>query len=103
MKAYFIYRDGEKFGNLTGYTTEKGARKALVGCEDWYKVMRPYKPVFTDADIPQREWIDMGIYVWSDYKKCYLFKREVWSRKVWNKYVKEHYQFIEQDYEIDIK
>ena len=102
MKHWFIYRDGKLIGNPTGYTTLQGAKKSLVGCSDWYKVMRPYQTAFTDDNIPQREWIDMGIYEWSEYANCYLFKREVWSRKVWNEYLKEHYEFVEREYTIDI-
>ena len=102
MKHWFIYRDGKLVGNPIGYTTLRGAKKSLVGCEDWYKAMRPYKSVFADADIPEREWIDMGIYVWSPYTKSYLFKREVWSRKVWNEYLKKHYEFIEKEYRVDV-
>jgi hypothetical protein len=101
-KAIFIYRDGELVGNATGYTTEKGAKKSLVGCSDWYKVMKPYKTVYKDDEIPQ-EYKEMGIYEWSKYTNSWLFKREVWSRKVWNEYVKKHYQFVEKDFNIDIK
>ena len=51
MKAFFIYRDGKPYGSPTGYTTEKGAKKSLVGCQDWYKVMRPYRSVFKKGEI----------------------------------------------------
>ena len=101
-KAIFIYRDGELVGNATGYTTEKGARKSLVGCRDWYNVMKPYKTFYKEDEIPQ-EYKDMGIYEWSKYTNSWLFKREVRSRKVWNEYVKKHYQFVEKDFNIDIK
>ena len=65
MKAFFIYRDGKPYGSPTGYTTEKGAKKSLVGCQDWYKVMRPYRSVFKKGEIPE-EWVTMGIYEWSE-------------------------------------
>ena len=102
MKAFFIYRDGKPYGSPTGYTTEKGAKKSLVGCQDWYKVMRPYRSVFKKGEIPE-EWITMGIYEWCEYTDSYLFKREVWSRKIWTPYMKEHYQIVEKEYNIDVK
>lgn len=99
-KAIFIYRDGKLVGNATGYTTEKGARKSLVGCGDWYKVMKPYETYYEKDDIPV-EYKDMGIYEWSEYTNCWIFRREVWSRKVWNEYVKKHYRFVEKEYNIE--
>lgn len=42
MKAFFVFRDGELVGSPIGYTTEMGALKSLVGCEDWYKLLWPY-------------------------------------------------------------
>lgn len=97
MKAIFIYKDGELFGSQTGYTTIKGAQKALVGCEDWYNLIREYEYKVTE------ETIKLGIHEYWQGGNKYLFKREVWSRKIWNEYVKEHYQFLEKEYEIVIK
>ena len=102
MKAVFIYKDGKQVGNPTGYTTVKGAKKSLVGCEDWYRLLTPYVKPRNDNDIPT-EWIKSGIFEWSEHIESYLFKQEVWSRKVWNEYVKEHYEFIEKEYNIDVK
>ena len=102
MKAFFIFRDGKLFGNSIGYTTEKGARKALVGCEDWYRELRKYDLGNGLQEVPQ-ESIDMGFYEWADCVNCYLFNREVWSRKIWTPYVKEHYQIIEKEFDIVFK
>lgn len=101
MKAIFIYKDGELFGSPIGYTTVKGAQKALVGTEDWYKIIQKYEYKVTE------ETIKLGIHkYWEGSKEgtsCYLFQREVWSKKIWNPYVAEHYQFLEKEYEIVIK
>ena len=102
MKAFFIFRDGELFGNPIGYTTEKGARKALVGCEDWHRELDRYYIGNGETEVPQ-ESIDMGFYKWGKYVNCYLFDREVWSRKIWTPYVKEHYQIIEKEFDIVFK
>lgn len=99
MKAIFIYRDGKLFGSPGGYTTEKGARKSLVGCEDWYRELRPYTMLNASKDL-SKEMKTTGFYEWSDYTHCWLFKREKWSRKIWNDYVKKHYNFVEEDFEI---
>ena len=97
MKAFFIYRDGKPFGSPTGYTTKAGARKSLVGCDDWYKLLIPYE---SDYKNPSKEMIDSGIYEWSEYG--WLFERSVWSRKVWTPYVKEHYEIVEKEYNINV-
>lgn len=101
-KAFFIYRDGKKFGNPTGYTTEKGAKKSLVGCEDWYRLLIPYQRLNAKEEISD-EMKATGFFEWSKYGNCWLFDRAAWSRKIWTPYVKEHYQFIEKDYDIEIK
>lgn len=99
-KAIFIYRDGKLVGNAIGYTTEKGARRSLVGSIDWYMVMKAYKTYYKDDEIPQ-EYKDMGLYEWSEYTNCWIIRRDMWSRKVWNEYVKKHYQFVEKEYNIE--
>lgn len=103
MKAFFIYRDGKKYGSPIGYTTEKGAKKSLVGCEDWYREMMKYYKWHAKTATPPQELIDMKMYEWSEYVNCWLFDRSVWSRKIWTPYMKEHYQIIEQDYNINVK
>ena len=44
-----------------------------------------------------------GFFEWSIYTSSWLFNRKVWSRKIRPPYVKEHYQFIEKEYEINTK
>ena len=102
MKAFFIYRDGKKFGNPTGYTTVKGAKKSLVGCDDWHRLLIPYERLNARKEISE-EMKATGFFEWSEYTHSWLFDRRVWSIKIWAPYVKEHYQIIEQDYDIDVK
>lgn len=102
MKAFFIYRDGKEFGRPTGYTTEKGAKKSLVGCDDWYNLLMPYQLLNTKKEISE-EMKATGLFEWSKYTNCWFFDRRVWSRKIWAPFVKEHYQIIEQDYDTDVK
>lgn len=99
MKAYFIYRDGKPFGSIIGYTTEKGARRALVGCEDWNRELRKYDLGNGHKEVPQ-ESIDLGFYEWHECVQCYLFRRDIWSRKIWQKYLKEHYEIKEKEFDI---
>lgn len=99
MKAWFIFRDGKPWGNPTGYTTVKGARKALVGNSDWYDTLVPYSKYQGKEDIPE-ELKDLGIYEWGEYVNCWLLDRRKWSLKVWNPYVKEHYEFKEMECKI---
>ena len=101
MKAYFIYRDGKSYGSPVGYTTEKGAKKSLVGSEDWHRELHKYDLGYAVENPPQ-ESIDLGIYVWYQPNNYYVFKREVWSRKIWQKYLKEHYEIKEQEFEINV-
>lgn len=104
MKAFFIFRDGELFGSPIGYTTETGAKKALVGCEDWHRILSEYEftnATFTKDNPPPQELIDMWEY--SDYCETYLFKRDVWSKKYWQPYLKEHYKIIEKEFDIIFK
>lgn len=104
MKAFFIFRDGELYGNPTGYTTEKGAKKSLVGCEDWHNILQEYtEKHFTKECPPNQDFIDCNMYEYSEYTESYIFNREVWSRKFWNRYVKEHYKIIEKEFDIVFK
>ena len=100
-KAFFIYRNGKPCGNPTGYTTEKGAKKSLVGCDDWYRLLKKYEYI-SDEEITD-EMKECGMYYWSEYVNEWMLDRKVWSRKIWAPYVKEHYQIIEQDYNIKVK
>jgi hypothetical protein len=102
MKAFFIFKDGELVGSPIGYTTEKGARKSLVGSEDWCDELYKYDYANACPNAPQ-ELIDMGLYEWSEYTNSYLFNREAWSRKIWNKYFNEHYKIIEKEFDIVFK
>lgn len=102
MKAFFIYRDGKPFGNPTGYTTEKGAKKSLVGCEDWYRLLIPYQQLNAKKEISD-EMKEIGFFEWSNYSECWLFNRAKWSRAIWTPYVKKHYEIVEKDYNIDVK
>lgn len=102
LKAYFIFRDGKVFGSPVGYTTIQGAKKALVGCEDYLNILYKYDLGNGRTSVPQ-EFIDLGLYVWSDYVKSYLFNREVWTRKIWNKYRDEHYEITEKEFDIIFK
>lgn len=106
MKAFFIFRDGELFGNPIGYTTEKNAKKSLVGCEDWYRLLREYdlgNATFTKECPPPSDLVQCGMREYGEYCETYLFKREVWSRKIWTPYAKEHYKIIEKEFDIIFK
>lgn len=103
MKAYFIYKDGKLVGHPVGYTTAEGAKKSLVGSEDWHRELKKYDKWHAHKENPPQELIDMKMYEWSEYTDCWLFERKVWSTKVWNEYVKKHYQFLEKEYEIIVK
>ena len=103
MEAYFIFREGcQQVGSLIGYTTEKQAYKALVGSEDWNRELCKYDLGNGRSEVPQ-ELIDLGLYYWSEYTQTYLFRREVWSRKIWSKYVKDHYKIEKREFEIVFK
>lgn len=99
MKAFFIYKDGGIVGSQVGYTTRKGALKSLVGSVDWYKELRKYEykqpHEITDEDkaegIFKQNPIDVG---------SWCFCREAWSRKIWGKYVEEHYEIVEKEFDI---
>lgn len=101
MKAYFIFKDGELVGSPVGYTSIKGAKKSIVGTDDYMDMLHKYDqgPV---NKAPQ-ELIDMGIYVWYSSISSYLFNRDIWNRKIWNKYFDEHYKIEEKEFEIIFK
>lgn len=101
MKAYFIFKDGELVGSPVGYTSIKGAKKSLVRTDDYMDMLRKYDqgPV---NKAPQ-ELIDMGIYVWYNSISSYLFNRDVWNRKIWNKHFNKHYKIEEKEFEIIFK
>lgn len=102
MKAFFIFKDGEVVGSPIGYTTELGAKKALVGTKEWYTELWKYDKGNGKKTVPQ-ESIDLGLYKWSESVQCYLFDRTVWSRKIWNKYVEEHYKIVEKEFDVVFK
>lgn len=102
MKAFFIFKDGELIGSPIGYTTVKGAQKSLVGSEDWSRLHIQYAIYNASKDIPQ-EMIDSGMFRRSYNNECWLFEREVWTRKVWTPYLKEHYKIIEKEFDIVFK
>lgn len=98
MKKWFIFKDGKPYGNEVGYTTEKGARKSLVGCAEWINELAKY-PYYEKDAIPE-DIKNLGIYEWGEYVNCWLLDRRKWSIKVWNPYVKEHYEFKEMECKI---
>ena len=102
MKAFFIFKDGELVGSPIGYTTDKGAKKSLVGTDDYMDMLHKYDYANAEESAPQ-ELIDMGMYVWYSSINVYLFNREVWSRKIWTKYLDEHYKIIEKEFDIVFK
>ena len=102
MKAFFIFKDSELVGSPVGYTSIKGAKKSLVGTEDYCNELHKYDYANAQESAPQ-ELIDMGMYVWYSSINAYLFNREVWSRKIWNKYFNEHYKIIEKEFDIVFK
>ena len=102
MKAFFIFKDGELVGSPIGYTTDKGAKKSLVGTDDYMDMLHKYDYANAEESAPQ-ELIDMGMYVWYSSINVYLFNRDVWTRKIWNKYLDEHYKIIEKEFDIVFK
>lgn len=102
MKAFFIFKDGELVGSPIGYTSDKGAKKSLVGSEDYCNVLHKYDFANACEKAPQ-ELIDMGLYEWYSSINLYLFNRDVWTRKIWNKYFNEHYKIIEKEFDIVFK
>ena len=101
MKAFFIYRDGKRYGSPTGYTTENGAKKSLVGREDWNNLLHQYEYISNEEMTDELK--ELGMYYRSKYDNSWILDRSVWSRKIWAPYRKEHYKFVEEEYEINIK
>lgn len=102
MKAWFIFKDGKIVGNLTGYTTEKGAIKSLVGSEDWHKCREAYHHFYLNENIPE-EYKTNGMYKQTYDKNAWLIRNEVWSKKIWLPYMKKHYDILEKEFEIVFK
>ena len=102
MKAFFLFKDGNLVGSPLGYTTKVGAKKSLVGTEDWQEVLNKYDIGNGRKSVPQ-ELIDMGLYEWGTYSNSYIFNRDAWSRKIWSKYFDEHYKIEEKEFEIVFK
>ena len=100
MKAFFIFKDGELVGNPIGYTTIQGAKNSLVGSEDWHNLLRPYE--LKRGELTEEEQ-KSGIWRQSMFGEGWLFSRDGWCRKVWSPYVKEHYKFIEKEFDIVFK
>ena len=103
MKAFFIFKDGKLVGSPIGYTTEKGALKSRVGCEDWYKTLRPYDKHIYGLENISKEQSKLGLWKYYSTTDHWLFQREIWSRKIWTPYVKEHYKIIEKEFDIVFK
>ena len=41
--------------------------------------------------------------LWMFYERIWLFQRDKWTRKIWTPYVKEHYKFVEKEFDIIFK
>ena len=103
MKAIFIFKDDKLVGNPIGYTTIEGAKKSLVGSGDWHEQLDGYKSHKKEEELTEEEK-NSGIWKKAAFTdNLWLFQREVWSRKIWNQYVKEHYKFIEKEFDIVFK
>lgn len=103
MKAIFIFKDGKLIGNPIGYTTIKGAQKSLIGSDDWYEQIKDYQSNRKEEELTEEEKTS-GIWKKATFNdNLWLFQREVWSRKIWNQFVKEHYKFIEKEFDIVFK
>ena len=74
MKAFFIFRDGKLVGSPIGYTTEKGALKSLVGCEDWYKMLRPYDKHIYGLENISAEQSKLGLWKYYSTTDHWLFQ-----------------------------
>ena len=103
MKAIFIFKDDKLVGNPIGYTTIDGAKKSLVGSDDWHEQLDGYESHKKEEELTEEEK-NSGIWKKATFTdNLWLFQREVWSRKIWNQYVKEHYKFIEKEFDIVFK
>ena len=103
MKAIFIFKDDKLVGNPIGYTTIEGAKKSLVGSDDWHEQLDGYKSHKKEEELSEEEK-NSGIWKKATFTdNLWLFQREVWGRKIWNQYVKEHYKFIEKEFDIVFK
>ena len=102
MKAWFIFKDGNLIGNPIGYTTEKGARKSLEGCEDWHNCRKKYNHFYKNEDIPE-DYKTNGMYEEMFDKSGWLLKNNVWEKKIWKPFVQENYQIVEKEFEIVFK
>lgn len=102
MKAFFIYRDGVLTGNPIGYTTENGAIKSLVGCEDWHKCRNNYRHFYSNEDMPE-EYKTNGLYKEMFDKSGWLLNNGKWSKVIWTPYLKEHYNIVEKEFDIVFK
>lgn len=103
MKAFFIFKDGELFGSPIGYTTRNGALKSLVDSEDWHKMLKPYDKNIKGYENITEEQNKLGFWKYYQGGDCWLFQRDIWSRKIWTPYVKEHYKIIEKEFDIVFK
>lgn len=106
MKAFFVYKDGEliiKPENPIGYTTLSGAKNSLKGCKDWYNLLHRYDKNYMGVDSLTEEQKELGLWKYYEPINTWIFQRELWTKKIWNKYVEEHYQFIEKEFEIVFK
>lgn len=102
MKAWFIFKDGNVIGNPVGYTTEKGARKSLEGCEDWYNCRKNYRHFYENEDIPD-DYKTNGMYEEMFDKSGWLLKNNIWNKKIWEPFVQENYQIVEKEFDIVFK
>lgn len=103
MKAWFIFKNGEPIGNITGYTNENGAIKALNRTDD-YKNLRVKYPFFIPKEKMTEELKNTGIYYEGGYyKEAYICSNKDWVEKIWEPFVKQNIQIIEKEFEIVFK
>ncbi len=102
MKAFFIFKNNEVFGSPIGYTTEKGAIKSLIGCDDWHNLRKNYKHYMSNDEITD-EMKSNGFYKKTSDSSGWLLNNAIWTNKVWKPFVKENYEIIEKEFEILFK
>ena len=59
--------------------------------------------IYTVLKIYQKNRLNWGLWKYYSTTDHWLFQREIWSRKIWNQYVKEHYKIIEKEFDIVFK
>lgn len=100
MKAWFVFRDGVVYGSQVGYSTREGAVKSLRFNDDYNKLIKSYGDYLRN-DPPEK---NKEFYFKYDTDDPYWhLNRTKWSKKIWQKYVKDHYKILEKEFEIVFK